>query len=162
MNEKVQAMIALNRRAIKEGTIRWQIPENIEHFQFEPLIIQQDGRDVGYALVLSLDEARAIATYRSLVIEIEKLFSSPQLLRTAFVAQVYVIPEARKSGTYRKLSDTFIGAMQARGLKHLVGGIKKWNEHSLKVHTRKGGFGWKIRSELGDGPEGWIIVSKDI
>lgn len=163
MNDTMQAVCLLNRRAIAEGSLVWEIPASPHvPFQISPEIIQPGGAPLGYAFAMTLEEARSVEVYTPLISETLRFIPEPDRLHTCFIAQVYVVPEGRKSGTYRKMYDSLVTRLRGLGYTRLIGGIKVTNDHSMKVHTKKAGFGWSVRGLVGNFPNQWILVSTNI
>lgn len=95
-----------------------------------------------------------------LILETEKGFATYRFTNefTVYIVDIYVIPEFRKQGVARDLSDTIVGIARMKGCTQLIGSVipsAKGSSESMKALLA---YGLKLDSSAGD----FILLRKDI
>ncbi len=154
-------IILLQRQAIAEGWFCWSLSEEeCAKLVLTPFLFHYGSRLAGYALVLTLDEASQFDIFRPLVSE-TKCHYKGNLKSVCLLAQVYIMTSARRGGSYSRFSRIIETSLRTKGFDCIVGGIRRWNQTSLSVHTGRNGQGWKIISIIGNGhKDDWFLVAK--
>lgn len=95
------------------------------------------------------------------IVETEQGFASYRIVnegKSAYIIDIYVVPETRKAGVASTLADTIAGLAKSKGCTELLGSVvpsAKGSTSSLKVLL---GYGMTLKSSSND----FIVFSKEI
>lgn len=158
---EIETILKLQSEALKEGVFRWKTsPEEAARLSLpSPVLKSATGEALGYMLMLTLEEAEKIDLFEDAAVAIRGFI--PQIASSAisFAAQCYVKVEGRKYGGYRRLYYETEQALLLHGITDVFGTIRQDNERSIKVHTGKGGLGYKFCQIV---QPDWILIHKHL
>ncbi len=161
----VLSLLELQQKAVQEGIFHWQIGEDLlSKLAIQPVsTFNHSGVVVGYILGLTLQEAETEEIFRPIVEAARQLLHVDQFCETCLIAQAYVLGGSRKGGTYSTLFRRFENVVWEMGYRNFVAGIRRSNTRSMAVHTKKGGLGFSVVLEVGNGgPLDWLIVTRKV